>query len=239
MKKMLLLSIGDIKNIKREPLLVFSLFGVLILSVIIRLGLPVLHDILLTYASFPLQPHFRIIVSLALLMTPLMIGMLYGFIILDERDEGVLLFYAVTPITKTGYLFARILAPIIITFLISFAVVLLQGLVVWKLNTFLPVAVLLALQAPIITMMLASLAANKVEGLALTKVINLMILAPLLDYLISHPIIKITMLIPVYWPVKIFMEAESENYWWNISVGYVITLIWLTFLERIFRKRIE
>ncbi|SFL80530.1 fluoroquinolone transport system permease protein [Gracilibacillus orientalis] len=239
MKKMLLLSIGDIKNIQREPLLIFSLFGILLLTTVIRFGLPELHTIFLSYTSFPLQPHFRIIVSLALLMAPLMIGMLYGFIILDERDEGVLLFYAVTPITKTGYLFARILAPIIVTFIISFAAVLIQGLIVWDVITFLPVAILLALQSPVVTLLLASLASNKVEGLALTKVINLMLLAPLLDYVISHPIIKITAIFPIYWPVKVFSESDSGNYWWNLLTGFVITLIWLIFLERMFRKRME
>ncbi|QGH35009.1 ABC transporter permease [Gracilibacillus salitolerans] len=239
MKKMLLLSIGDMKNIQREPLLLFSLFGIFLLIAVIRFALPELHNTLLSYTSFPLQPHFRIIVSLALLMAPFMIGILYGFIILDERDEGVLLFYAVTPVTKTGYLFARILAPIIVTFLMSFAVVLLQGIVMWDFFTFLPIAVLFALQSPIVTMLLASLASNKVEGLALTKVVNLMLLAPLLHYLINHPLINITMLFPVYWPVKVFLESDSGSYWWNLFAGFLITLIWLVFLERLFRKRME
>lgn len=238
-KRMLVLSLTDIKNMRREPLLLFSLLGVLLLATMIRIGLPELHKILLSYSNVSLQSHTQIIVGLGLVLAPLMIGMLYGFIILDERDEGVLLFYAVTPITKAGYLLARILAPVTVTFLISFAFIVIQGMVDWNFMTFLPIAVLLALQSPIITMLLTSFASNKVEGLALTKVVNLMLLAPLLDYLINHPVVNIMMLFPVYWPVKLFLESGSNTNWWNLLTGFMITLIWLVVLERMFRRRME
>ncbi|SER20338.1 hypothetical protein [Piscibacillus halophilus] len=234
-KKILILSIGDIKNIQREPLLLFSLLGIFLLTTVVRYGLPVLEDILHHHTSFSLEPHFRIIVSLTLLMTPFMIGMLYGFIILDERDEGVLLYYTVTPIRKSGYLIARILAPIAVTFFASFGVILLQGLIEWEFITFILIALLLALQSPIITMMLASLASNKVEGLALIKVMNLMLIIPLIDYFIDHPMTNLTMIFPVYWPVKLFYENNG----WFLLGGLIISLIWLILLNRLFRKRLE
>lgn len=238
-KKVVVLSIGDWKNIRRDPLLIFSMFGILLLASLVRFGLPKLDTLIDTHTTFELTQHFPLIVSLVLLMTPLMIGLLYGFVILDERDEGVLLYYAVTPLTKVGYLFCRLLLPMIITFFLSFIVILIQGVVEWQIITFVPVALLLALQAPLITMLMASLASNKVEGLALAKVINLSMLAPLIDYAITNPLAKVMMILPMYWPAYTFiLISHTEDWIHAILIGIVITIAWFVMLNQLFQRKI-
>ncbi|UFU01224.1 hypothetical protein KO561_09900 [Radiobacillus kanasensis] len=238
-RKIVILSAGDWKNIRRDPLLIFSMFGILLLAGLVRFGLPELHVFLGNHTTFNLQEHFPLIVSLVLLMTPLMVGMLYGFVLLDERDEGMLLYYAVTPLTKFGYLICRLVLPVIVTFFLSFAVVLFQGVVDWNLMAFIPIACLLALQAPLITMVMASLASNKVEGLALSKVINLSMLAPLIDYTIKHPIAHLVMIFPMYWPAHQFISMSSGNEsFHSIFIGIILTVIWFIGLNRVFQRKI-
>ncbi|WP_174495895.1 hypothetical protein [Salirhabdus euzebyi] len=236
--KMVVLSLGDWKNIQRDPLLIFTMIGTLLLAALVRFGLPQLTVLLQTHTTFNLEEHYRLIVSLVLLMTPLMIGMLYGFMILDERDEEVLLYYSVTPLTKTGYLFCRLLVPMVLTFTLSFVVVFIQGVVEWNFLSFIPIALLLAIQAPLITMMMASLASNKVEGLALTKVINLCVLAPLIDYAVSHPIAKVVAIFPVYWPALAFQSGEDTNWSGMVLVGLVVALLWFVLLNKMFQRKI-
>ncbi|SES05884.1 fluoroquinolone transport system permease protein [Gracilibacillus ureilyticus] len=238
-EKLKLLSIGDIKNMQREPLLLFALFGILLLATVIRYGLPELDDIFNHFTAFSLQPHFQIITGISLLMAPLMVGMLYGLIILDERDEGLLVYFSVTPITKTGYLLARITAPVIVTFFMSYLFILVQGIAIWDWATFLPISILLSLQAPIVTILLASLASNKVEGLALIKVINLMLFAPLIDYIFSHPTAKFVMIFPLYWPVQAFMQIGKEPFWLYVITGLFVTVFWLWLFGQMFRRRNE
>nr|WP_155671101.1 hypothetical protein [Ornithinibacillus caprae] len=233
------MALTDWKNIKRDPLLIFSMLGPLLLAVLARIGLPELDRLLNQYMSFNFQAHFLIIISLVLLMTPLMIGMLFGFIILDERDEGILLYYSITPLTKVGYLYGRLLVPMGLTFILSFMIVLIQGVVQIDVFSFVPVAILLALQTPIITMIMSTLASNKVEGLALTKVINLCILVPLIDYVFTNPMVKLVMLFPVYWPVSMLINMNSSYYWYQFLIGVMVTFLWFILLKNKFQKKIE
>ncbi|MFB1049714.1 hypothetical protein [Paraliobacillus sp. JSM ZJ581] len=238
-KKIVVLSIGDWKNIRRDPFLIFSMFGILLLASFVRFGLSKLDELIATHTTYELTEHFPLIVGLVLLMTPLMIGMLYGFVILDERDEGVLLYYAVTPLTKVGYLFCRLLLPMITTFFLSFIVILIQGVIEWKIITFIPTALLLALQAPLITMLMASLASNKVEGLALAKVINLSILSPLIDYAITNPLAKVMIFLPMYWPAYMFILISHNDDWIHaFLIGMIITICWFILLNHLFQRKI-
>lgn len=215
------------------------MLGSILLCILARIGLPELNHLLNVYLSFDLQGHFRMIISLVMLMTPLMIGLLYGFMILDERDEGLLLYYSVTPLTKAGYLYGRLLVPIGITFLLTFVLLFIQGIVLIPLSKFIPIAFLLALQTPIITMLMGTLASNKVEGLALMKVINLLILVPLFDYLLAHPLVKIVMVFPVYWPVSMMMNLDSNLYWVHFLLGIVVTLVWFVICNYRFQQKME
>ncbi len=239
LNRVLLLAINDLKNIKKDPLLIFAMLAPILLAVLARIGLPQLDYLLNQYISFNLSEHFRIVVSLVLLMAPLMIGTLFGFILLDERDEGILLYYSITPLTKAGYLYGRLLVPMGFTFILTFIMAFIQGVVV-QLNTFsfIPIAFLLALQTPIFTLLMATLASNKVEGLALTKVINLCILAPIIDYIFVNPIVKIVILFPVYWPVSIIMNMDSNYYWFHLLIGIIITFLWFIILTHKFQNKV-
>jgi fluoroquinolone transport system permease protein len=239
-KRIFLLAVSDWKNISRDPLLIFSMVGSLLLALLVRFGVPELHAFLSQHISFSLNEHFLIIIGLVLLMAPLMIGILYGFILLDERDEGLLLYYSITPLTKSGYLYGRLLFPIGITFLLAYSIILIQGIVAVRFASFIPVAFLFALQTPIITMIMATLASNKVEGLALTKVINLCILVPLIDYILASPLLNVVaMFFPVYWPVAMLLENQPTRYWIDFILGIMMTVLWFTVIHYKFQRKIE
>lgn len=51
----------------------------------------------------------------------MLLGILAEFIILDERDDHLLEYYAITPLQKSGYLGYRLLMPVIISFIFSFS----------------------------------------------------------------------------------------------------------------------
>lgn len=238
LNRVLLLAISDWKNIKRDPLLIFALLAPLLLAVLARIGLPQLDEVLNQYTSFHLSEHFRIVVGLVLLMAPLMIGTLFGFILLDERDEGILLYYSVTPLTKAGYLYGRLLVPMVFTFILTLVMVFIQGIVQLNTFAFIPVAFLFALQTPITTLLMATLASNKVEGMALTKVINLCILAPVIDYVFANPIVKIVIRIHVRHDRNRPINRKYNDYWFPFFIGIMITFLWFMILTQKFQKKI-
>jgi fluoroquinolone transport system permease protein len=104
---------------------------------------------------------------------------------LDERDDGTLTALRVTPISMMGYAFYRGGAAVFL----SFAYV----LVTLRLSGFAPASLLPAMAAvaflsgllsAVFAKVLATFAANKVEGMAVTKVLATLMLGPLAAYFI-------------------------------------------------------
>ncbi len=64
----------------------------------------VIEKVVMDQWSVDLSPHYRQAGTFFLMLIPMMMGMVYGFILLDERDGGMITAISVTPTGKAGYL---------------------------------------------------------------------------------------------------------------------------------------
>jgi len=117
MKKILTLSITDMKNIGRDSTLLLMLFGPIALFGILRFGVPFATAELSKALSFDLTVYYPLILSFMGLIPSMLFGMLIGFLILDERDEEIIAFIAVTPLGKSGYLQYKIFISAVTAFI--------------------------------------------------------------------------------------------------------------------------
>lgn len=111
MRKIIALSCNDLKNILREPMLIFLLFSPVILSIVLRLMIPFFTKVFIAYID--LKAYYPLISGFVILLIPMLMGMLAGFMLLDERDDNIFMTLIVTPLTKKGYMIYRILLPTI------------------------------------------------------------------------------------------------------------------------------
>lgn len=238
MKKIVTLSYNDFKNVIREPMLVFLMAGPFIMSLALRWLIPFLAEYLMSYIN--LIHYYPLISGFVLIFIPMLLGMLTGFLLLDERDDHVLMTLIVTPLAKGGYITYRILVPTIISFLYTLLILPLVGLTPVDIVTIIPIAILAALEAPLIALYLVVFAGNKVEGLALSKALGIFMLAPIAGYFLDSKLKLLGGLIPFYWPVmSMVIGVYSElEYWIHILVGLFIHLIFLWALLKRFDKRI-
>ncbi|MHB1393004.1 MAG: hypothetical protein ACYCYE_08005 [Clostridia bacterium] len=81
MRKFMALSFGDMKNISLDSMLLLSVFVPFILAFVMRLGLPFARGVLLRELSFDISQYYILIMSVLILITPMMIGMLSGFLL--------------------------------------------------------------------------------------------------------------------------------------------------------------
>ena len=207
-----MLSVGDFRNISRDPLLLLSFAAPLLIAVVLKLGLPFAAGIAgETVGVDHLTRHYPFIISLALTLVPMMLGMLIGFIILDDRDENLLAFYAVTPVSKVGYLLHRVTVPVVLSFVLSLLMIAITGLVPVNYLTLIPVLLMASLQAPLIALFLGAFAANKIEGLALAKALGILLLAPFPGYLLDSPWQLLAGVFPPYWVSKAFMAGLKPS----------------------------
>jgi fluoroquinolone transport system permease protein len=233
---------GDVRTVLRDPTLVLFLVIPLLIALLLRFGMPTIAEVLQTYLSFDLVEHYPFAVSVAMLMPGFMLGTVGGFMVLDDRDDGILTALAVTPLSRAGYLRHKIglIAISCVAYALSYPFVI--GLDRPVSMTVLPFAGLLAgLQAPGATLFVAAMATNKVEGLAVSKAMNLISLAPFLGYLAPAPWNILAWPFPTFWLSRIWLAgSRGENgLGWMLPVAFLIHLLWLWGLLRLFDRRVE
>ena len=95
----------DARSIGRDSLLAWMLPFPLVMAAILRFGVPALALRLESELGFDLRPYYPLITAyFAVLFAPLLVGMLVGFVLLDERDDETLKALLVTPLPFEQYL---------------------------------------------------------------------------------------------------------------------------------------
>ncbi|MBD2845368.1 hypothetical protein IDH44_09210 [Paenibacillus sp. IB182496] len=195
----------DLRRLVHDPMLLLVVLGPLLLIAALRWGWPPLSDWLALRSGLELAAYTDLLAALTMLVVPQLAGIASGLLVLDERDAGLLAIYAVTPLRSSGYWGYRLLLPSAIALGMS-------GLFLVGSNLFAPdlrlgaVLVLLAAQAPIYAMALVALSANKVEGLALSKLVSLTVLAAPIAYWVPMPWQLLAAPLPGYWPAMLVLD---------------------------------
>jgi fluoroquinolone transport system permease protein len=236
MRRVVALLRADAANVVRDPLLAIVPFVPLFLWLGMRLVLPPAAAALAPVVDLP--RYYPTISAFLLLMTPLMIGMVAGFLLLDERDESVLMSIAVTTVGKGRFLAYRLLVPTIAGFGLD---LLLAGplapLPAPLAAVFLPAAVA-SLEAPLMALYLAVFAANKVEGLVLVKAASILDLAPLAPLFVPMPWQLLAGVMPGYWVARSLLVAgeSAADHLLSGGVGLLYHAVLLALLARRFRR---
>lgn len=237
----------DLKNICRDPMLILVLCVPILMYGLVTFGLPWLDIELASYIPFSLIDHRDFIIAMVLIMTPAMMGMAVGFLLLDEKDDGILHYMGITPLKKWGYLIYRISLPAGLAFVTA----VFQAWTFYnpsQINwlNFLLALFLNALIGSLVTMYLAVLARNKVEGMAYAKLIALFMVAPIACYLIDSPWTGFTYLIPFTWGTEavlsiVAVEASYgliQNPTLILAGGIMVSLLWSGCFFRILLRKI-
>lgn len=239
-KRVIALAKSEWRSISRDFMLLITIFVPLLVAVFIRLVVPFATEFLAVNADFDLAEHHVFIVAVALLMTPMMLGAMAGLQILDDRDERILSYISVTPLTREGYLAWRLFSPVAIGCVLTPLMLLVMGIVPLRLGVVLPVTVLAALGAPLYALQISSFAANKVEGLAVSKATGVMMWAPFAAYLLQGWWHLPAGLMPTYWPVMAFVVGYGDGryFWLYILAGVAVHLVWIVGLRARFNRRV-
>ncbi len=239
MKHIAAMSIGDTRNIYRDAVLLLVTFAPIIIILFVKFLVPLAAGLILARTGFQLAPHYPLITGFMVLLTPMMFGMVTGFLILEERDQEIIAYFAVTPLSREGYIAYRVAAPVIVSFLISNLFLAVTGLTPYKPLHAMAVAFLVSLEAPIMALFLAAFANNKVEGMALSKGFGIMFLAPFAAYFIRSGWQYAAGIFPPFWVTKSFlsMYQPGNHFWLYIACGLLGHVVFIVVLFRKFNRR--
>ncbi len=237
MNRYLTLIKGDIKNIFRDGVLIMIFIAPVLLCTLFKLGIPFIKDILINYNQFDLTSYYDLITAFVVLVMTMLIGFMTGLILIEEKDEGLFLYYTITPLGKNGYLFYRLSLPLIINFFLSFLLIRALGFISISLFQLFLIIVLASLQSLIYVLLLTSLSSNRVEAMAIGKALGIIMIIPIIDRISDFSFDFIYYLVPTYYIGKAFEIRDSSQFYLIIIIGFVIHVIYIYLLYRYFMKK--
>jgi fluoroquinolone transport system permease protein len=228
----------DIRQLRGDPMLMVSMALPFLLWALMKYGFPPLAGLITDLLSYDILQWFRHAGYFFMLLIPLMTGMAYGFILVDERDGGIITAISVTPTGKQGYLLMRMGLPLVISFLLvilfQLALDITGSLGILQV---LSLSVLIASQALMILLFLGAFAANKVVGMAIAKGFAVLLVGPLLDYILPGRLHWIGAYSPMFWTGRAFLADHAGAFWFYLAISLAVHGALILVLYRRFLKR--
>lgn len=228
----------DLKLIRKDPMLLFMLIAPVFFWALLYFVFPILASFMLEKWNINILPYFNYAVAFFLPLIPMMFGMVYGFILLDERDEGIITAISITPYGKEGYLKIRMFFPMVYSFMAMLLFYYALGnpfrLPFWQIST---IILILTLNAPLMLLFLGAFAKNKIEGMAITKGFNLLLMAILIDYLAPAPFNWLGGFSQFFWMEKACFASNLQQFLLFISMGLILHLSYFIFLFKQFIRK--
>lgn len=229
----------DWKTIRRDSLLLWVPLFPFVLALFLRQALPALNGLLATW-QFSLAPYYSLFLCGLLLLVPQMSGLLVGFLLLDERDERTLQAIQMTPVPTSTYLLYKLSLPLMLGFVSTLLSLPLSGFVTLRWWQALLVVPICALLGPITALFLVAFADNKVTGLAVFKLMNGVLMLPLVAFFVAEPWQWLFGLLPPYWTMKaVWMMQKGEAVHWVLLVGWLTHGLAAYGLYRLWSSRLE
>ncbi|WP_343846207.1 hypothetical protein [Faecalicatena contorta] len=162
--------------------------------------------------------------------------MISAFLLLEERDEGLNAFYQITPAEGYSYLTARIGLPMTGAFIITILVAAAFNLSSLSFGVILSSSLISSFTSIFLAMMIVSVAGNRVEGLALSKLMGISFIGLILIWFIPAPYSYFMAFLPSFWIGKILMDGVNV---FSFAFGVISCFLWIAFFTRKFLKRVQ
>lgn len=231
----------DMRLIGRDSFLVGMIFYVVGAALLVWWGLPQVSVWIETQSNwaFALPDYYPLFVGyMAVYLGSVLAGMVFGFVVVDERDQRTFPALLVTPLPPSRYLTYRIFMTWLIGTILGVGELLLLNWVAlpwWQL-------VLLGagggLIAPAVMLFMACLSENKVQAFAAIKIIGGAGLLFFGAWFVPEPLEFLFGLYPPYWSVKAYWAASAGDGLWFVywAIGVVILSATILGLSRWFSR---
>lgn len=232
----------DALQVRRDPLLRWMLAVPLGLALAMRLGVPAAVQRLRSAVDIPFETWYAPVLGVALLLVvPMLVGMVVGFLLLEQREDGTLAALRVTPVPLRTYVAYRLTAPVLLSVLATLVALPLAGFDAPSPPGLLLVTVAAAPLAPLYALALAAFAANRVQGIALIKAAGGFSMVPLFALFVTGPIDALFALVPTWWMARLYWSltgAVPGPTWFYALGGALYSAALLMLLARRLERRL-
>ncbi len=224
-----------LRQIIKDGMLLALLPAPIIIGLFFKFAIPFANNVIQEKLHFSLMPWYGLLDGMLICLTPMMTAMIFAFLLLEERDEGVSTFYRITPTGRYIYLTARIGIPMIWALIMT-----ILSTAIFNISELLPVCILLSsvlstLMGLALSMMVVSIAQNRVEGLAVSKLMGVSFLGLPAIWLIPVPYQFAAAFLPSYWIGKIIIKDTNI---FDFTIGICVCALWIIFFSKRFIRQV-
>ncbi|MDH3733733.1 MAG: hypothetical protein OEU54_09375 [Gemmatimonadota bacterium] len=232
--RILMLARLEVRLVGRDRFLLGVGLYIVAMSLVIRFLLPGIESGLADSRGFDLNPYYPLLNSyFAVFLAPMLAGMIYGFTLLEAREDGTLRAVLVSPMPLTEYVRYRLLAPFALSAILVPALALLVGASLPGPLALLAISLVSALLGPVWALSTATFADDKISAFALLKALSGTGLILIGSFFVDEPLQLIAGAYPPFWLAKAYWVAVDGGPWWGyLAVGLLLLLAANVFLAR-------
>lgn len=215
--------------VRRDKMLLLACLTPLLIGLLFKLGVPALSG----WTDYALVPYYGLFDLFFAALTPTVFCFAAAMVMLEERDDHIEQYLFATPLGRRGYLLSRLGIPAAAAFLVT--LILLPVFMLTSLSAA-EITVLSALgawQGVLIALLITTCAANKLEGMAVSKLASLALAGLLVPYFVAAPVRYAAALLPSFWMGEV-LHAHSLLY---AVPSAALALAWTALLWRVFQRR--
>lgn len=230
---------ADFRNVFRDPTLIASAVAPVLITLVVVFLFPWVEQFVYSRWQVEIGDYYRVFSIFMAFIVAMVYGILSAFIIMDERDEDIICFIKVTPFSTDGYIRYRTgFALVSSVFALLFYLLILLLLGQFSLSDLLVLLVTVPLEAVCIALVVISFATNKVEGLAIAKMVGLIPFSAVAAYLIPGATVWLFSIFPPFWIVKTVEAATLGEQLLYGCATLLFHMFLIQLLIKLFQKRV-
>jgi fluoroquinolone transport system permease protein len=215
---------ADMKMIGRDPILILLMLVPIFALIFIKVLLHYLVPWLVSEFGFDLSLYYGYILGGCFLLSPMMLGTVAGFLMIDEKDGKIFELISITPTGYSGYMAHRLVLPFVGSIIYTL-------MTYWVLNiytldgiTLMLIMLMLSLESVLVGVVLFLFAEDKVQGLTYSKGLGVFIILSMADLFGKAWLSILAGIIPFYWILRLIHDPKDLLV---IVLAVLIHLIWV------------
>ena len=200
----------------------------LLVGVALRIGVPLAEGALVRYAGAALSPYYGLLDLFLASLTPVLFCFIAAMVMLEERDDHIDQYLSATSLGRNGYYISRIVLPALAAFAVTAMLLPVFHLSPMSAGAVLCLSLAGALQGVIVALLVVALSANKLEGMAVTKLSSLILLGALVPCIVPVPLCFGLSFLPSFWMGQAILESRLLYFLPAVAEAGV----WIAFLWR-------
>jgi len=224
-----------LRQVFKDGMLFIMLPAPLLIGLFFNFVIPFANRMLVEQLSFSISPWYGLVDGMLICLSPMFVAMISAFLLLEEKEEGIGAFYQITPTSGNTYILARIGLPMIWAFTSTLIVTIIFTISTISASAIIMASIISSLFGIALAMMVVSLAENRVEGLAISKLMGVSFLGLILVWFIPAPYQYFAAFLPSFWIGKITLDGLNIYY---VVFGILVSFMWIAIFTRKFMKKI-